>query len=118
LHAAASSWPFHLKHVAAQRRGIEIAFQRESSDEFALSLAQFTQIDQGSVGLPTCLFPEFAPRRSFWQLAFVALALGDGPGAKIAALPEWAAWMDEEYLKAIRSPAVRQDPSTSFDHGP
>lgn len=52
LYPTAAWRPFHLKQVAAQRRGIEVGFEGECRDEFSSSLAQLPQSEQGSLRLP------------------------------------------------------------------
>lgn len=124
LYPIAAWRPFHLKQVAAQRRGIEVAFERECSDEFASSLAQLTQSEQGSRGLPVSLFRELTSCRCLGQLAFVILAFGNRQGAKIAPLPQRASRMDKQHLQTLVRSSIGQNSCASFrrrfkrPHGP
>lgn len=98
--------PFHLEFVADQRRGIEIAFEREGVHPFAAGL-----LDRGQgveIAGKRCagLLGEFADRGGKLLFAGVRLALRDRPDARVLLLPERSAGMDEEHLGSGAAPAV------------
>jgi len=56
------------------------------------------------------LLSELAPRHVLASLARFDLALGDRPRAIVAALPERAAWMNEQDLRLAVDRSIEQQP--------
>ena len=94
--ASGTRRPFHLEGVAADERGIPVAFDGPRLYDFAARLPRLPEWQENSLRVMSSFFGEFAP--SGGQRPFIGAnqAFRDAPGAVILVPPKWSSRMAEQ----------------------
>ena len=130
LNPARAAWPFQLKCAGDDGGRVEISLNRPRGNQLAARLPDLPERDQRSIGGGQAeLLEELPTRGGERRLVRVIFALGDRPGARVAAGPERAAGMGEEHFErgsppeqqetgaALNGHAIRIDRNTSWCGG-
>lgn len=108
--ASGTRRPFHLEGVAADQRGIPVAFDGPHLHDFAARLPRLPEWQENSLRVMSSLFGEFAPSSGQRRFIGANQAFRDAPGTVILVLPKWPAWMTEQDFEICGASSKQEEP--------
>ena len=108
--ASGTRRPFHLEGVAADERGIPVAFDGPRMYDFAARLPRLPEWQENSLRVMSSLLGEFAPSGGQRRFIGANQTFRDAPGTVIHVLPKWSAWMSEQDFEIGGAPSKQEEP--------
>src|SRR5262249_44179804 len=107
--AATLRRPFQLESIRLERRGIEIAFDREGGDDLAPRLRELAKRVELTAWMHSSLFHKFADCAGQRLVALGIFPFRNRPRAEILPSPERPARVHQQNLEALRASPVHQN---------
>jgi hypothetical protein len=108
--ASGTRRPFHLEGVAADVRGIPVAFDSPRLYDFAARLPRLPEWQENSLRVVSSLLGEFAPSGRQRRFIGANQAFRDAPSTVILVLPKWSAWMTEQDFEIGGASSKQEEP--------